>query len=179
MLGLTFIAQYYTLISLSFPHLNRVKFRLTNKGRCDILPCMRNYELTLLLKASVDESSLQGLLGEIASMLQDEGALIITQDIKGKRALLAPVKKHSEAQLAVIKFTMDPQKIESMDTNLKNKESILRFALLTYTPQKAKERLIAKPVATPAIAKEEPAEVEKVEIGDIDKKLEEIFKDEV
>ncbi|MCH8048964.1 30S ribosomal protein S6 [Patescibacteria group bacterium] len=136
---------------------------------------MRNYELTLLLKADLMESELQGLLGEIASMLQDESALIISQDSKGKRALLAPVNKHSEAQLAVIKFTADPQKIESINKNLKTKENVLRFTLLSYIPQRAKERIIAKTPAAPAA--KETTEEKKVEIGDIDKKLEEIFKD--
>ena len=130
---------------------------------------MRNYELTLLLKVGLTEGELQGHLGEIASMLQDEGALIMSQDSKGKRALLAPVNKHSEAQLAVIKFSADPQKIESIDKNLKEKESVLRFALLSYTPQKAKQRFIVKTPAA-SVAKE-ATEEEKVEIGDIDKKL--------
>ena len=137
---------------------------------------MRNYELTLLLRVNLMESELQGLLGEIASMLQDEGALIISQDGKGKRSLLAPVNKHSEAHLAVIKFTADPQKIESIHKNLKEKEDILRFALLSYVPKKAKERVIAKTTIATPVAKETKEE-QKVEIGDIDKKLEEIFKD--
>ncbi|MDA1337282.1 MAG: 30S ribosomal protein S6 [bacterium] len=138
---------------------------------------MRNYELTLLLRTDVVESELQGLLGEISSMLQDEGALITSQDSKGKRALLAPVKKHAEARLAVIKFTIDPQKIEVMDKKLREKESILRFTLLSYAPGKAKERTILKTVVA-AIVKE-PTELEKVELEDIDKRLAEIFREEV
>lgn len=137
---------------------------------------MRNYELTLLLKADLMESELQELLGEIASILQDEGALIMSQDSKGKRALPVLLKKQSEAELAVFKFALDPQKIEGMGKNLKAKEKILRFTLLSYTPQRAKERIVAKAIATPITR--EPTEEEKVEIGDIDKKLEEIFKDD-
>ena len=139
---------------------------------------MRNYELTLLLKADLMESELQELLGKIASMIQDEGALIINQDHRGKRALIVPIKKHSEAELAFIKFTLDPQKIEHVEKGLKAQENILRFALLSYIPKKAKERtIIAKTLATPIT--KESTEEEKVEIGDIDKKLEEIFKDEL
>jgi len=137
---------------------------------------MRNYELTLLLKADLMESELQELLGEIAFILQDEGALIMSQDSKGRRALPVPLKKHSEAELAVVKFALDPQKLESVGKNLRTKENILRFTLLFYAPQRAKERTIAKTIATPII--HEPTEEEKVEIGDIDKKLEEIFKDD-
>ena len=138
---------------------------------------MRNYELTLLLKTDLTESELQELTGEIASMLQDEGALMISQNNKGKRALGAPVKKHSEAMLVVLKFVLDPQKLEGVEKNLRNKESILRFALLSYLPKKAKEHTIAKTAAAPIT--QGPTEEEKVEIGDIDKKLEEIFKDDI
>jgi len=138
---------------------------------------MRNYELTLLLKADLSESELQELLGEVVSMLQDAGALIMSQDAKGKRRLPAPVQKHSEAELAVVKFVLDPQKLEGIEKNLRAKENILRFTLLCYIPQKARERTIAKTFATPITR--EPTEEEKVEIGDIDKKLEEIFKDEL
>ena len=136
---------------------------------------MRNYELTLLLKIGPTESELQELLGEIASMLQDEGALIVSQDNRGKRALPAFVQKHSEAELAVVKFTLDPKKLGGVEKSLRAKENILRFTLISYIPQKAKERTIAKTIATSVT--HEPTEKEKVEIGDIDKKLEEIFKD--
>jgi len=140
-------------------------------------PRMRNYELTLLLKTDLSESELQELLGEIASMLQDEGALIMGQDNRGKRHLPTFIKKHSEAELAILKFTLDPQKLERIQKGLRAKDSILRFALLSYIPKKAKESTISKAVVTPITR--EPTEEKKVEIGDIDKKLEEIFKDEL
>lgn len=137
---------------------------------------MRNYELTVLLKTGPAESELQELLGEIASLLQNEGALIVSQESKGKRFLKTPVKKQQEAELAVLKFTLDPAKLEGTTKNLKEKESILRFILLTYLPRKAKELTRAKTMAPPA--NQEEQEEQRVELGDIDKKLEEIFKDE-
>ena len=149
---------------------------MTERANHDIVPYMRNYELTLLLKADLMESELQELLGETSSMLQDEGALIINQDIKGRRVLPALVQKHSEAELAVIKFTLDPQKLVGVQKNLKAKENILRFTLLSYLPKKAKEPTIAKITATSVT--HEPTEEEKVELEDIDKKLEEIFKED-
>jgi ribosomal protein S6 len=136
---------------------------------------MRNYELTLLLKTDLTESELQEFLGEVASVLQDSGALIMSQDTKGKRRLPAAVKKQHEAELAVLKFALDPSKLGNVESNLKTKENILRFSLLSYTPKKAQERVIAK-VAAPL--SQEATEEEKVELEDIDKKLEEIFKDD-
>ncbi|OHA65980.1 MAG: hypothetical protein A3D64_02755 [Candidatus Wildermuthbacteria bacterium RIFCSPHIGHO2_02_FULL_49_9] len=137
---------------------------------------MRNYELALLLKVGVNESELQEFLGETTSLLQDAGALIMSQENKGKRFLLSPVKKHREAELAVVRFTLDPARLEGVAKNLKDKEKILRFILLSYLPRKARELTMAKAAAVPA--HQENLEEHRVEIEDIDKKLEEIFKDE-
>ena len=138
---------------------------------------MRNYELTLLVKADSTEAKLKELLGEITSILQDAGALLMGQESKGKRSLGSPIQKHHEAELAVIKFTLDPQKLVEIEKGLKAKDAILRFALLLYMPRKSEKRIAARSVAVPAIS--EAPEQQKVEIEDIDKKLEEIFKDEL
>jgi small subunit ribosomal protein S6 len=138
---------------------------------------MRNYELTLLAKADITGPQLQELFGEVISLLQDAGALIMGQDSKGKRSLGSPIQERHEAELAVVKFSLDPQKLKDVEKNLKTKDAILRFALLLYMPRKADKHAIATPAALSA-AHQEPEE-QKVEIGDIDKKLEEIFKDEL
>lgn len=134
---------------------------------------MRNYELTLLLPATLAEEQLQTLLGQIAGELQDQGALVMTQEGKGRRAFPAPIKKQREGCLALIKFTLDPAKIPQIQEILKGRENILRFLLLGSSPGKVHEPLMAQ-----SAAPKETLE-EKVELGEIDKKLEEIFKDEV
>ncbi|MDP4007248.1 MAG: 30S ribosomal protein S6 [bacterium] len=137
---------------------------------------MRNYELSLLLKTDMAESELQTLLGDVMSMLQDAGALLLGQESKGKRPLRTSIKKQQEAELAVLKFTLDPAKLGDVEQNLRTKENILRFMMLSYLPRKARERTLLKTVSAPLI--QETTEEQKVEIEDIDKKLEEIFKDD-
>lgn len=134
---------------------------------------MRNYELTLLLKTGLGESELQAFLGELTSLLQDAGALIMGQDFKGRRRLPAAIQKQQETELAVLKFALDPLKLAGIEQELRTKENILRFSLLSYAPRKAQERVIARTTSAPQITEEE-----KVELGDIDKKLQEIFKDD-
>jgi ribosomal protein S6 len=140
---------------------------------------MRNYELTLLLKADLAEGQVQGILGEIASMLQDQGALLLSQDTKGKRTLPSPVKSQGMVELAVLKFSLDPLKLAAVEKDLKTRDSIIRFFLLSYLPYtKARrgEKVIAK-AGAPAPQRQETQE-DKVEIEDIDRRLEEIFRDE-
>lgn len=137
---------------------------------------MRNYELTLLFKADAAEGRAQGLLAEIASMLQDHGAIVISQDAKGKRALPVPIQKQTAAELAVLRFNLDPAKVEDVEKNLKTKDALVRFTLLSYLPRKARELSIARPAAAPL--SRQAQEEQKVELQDIDKKLEEIFKDD-
>lgn len=136
---------------------------------------MRNYELTLLLKPGLEEALRQELSAKVASLLQEAGALIVSQDSKGKRFLASPIAKQREAELAVVKFTVDPQRIPDVEKGLKATEAILRFTLLSWLPRKAQERTVARPVTFAAA--QENTEEPRVELGDIDKKLEEIFKD--
>jgi ribosomal protein S6 len=140
---------------------------------------MRNYELTLLLGATLTEAELQAALGETAGILQDQGALIMTQGVVGKRFLPAAVKKHQEVHLVLFRFNLDPGKVEVLEKNLRDNQRILRHSLLSYLPKKTKEPVMAKAAPLLDSQQTEPqTEESKADLKDIDKKLEEIFKDE-
>lgn len=137
---------------------------------------MRNYELSLLLKAELAEGQIQGLLGEVASILQDQGALLLSQDMKGKRTLPSPVKNQGIVELAVLKFSLDPAKLETVEKDLRTRDSILRFFMLSYLPRRARGNRVMAKTAAAVVPERQETEEEKVEIEDIDKRLEEIFK---
>jgi len=141
---------------------------------------MRNYELTLLVKPELTETQLQELLSAITSLLQDQGALIGSQDVKGKKVLPAAVAGYPSVELVVMKFTLDPKKIEEVTKGLKTQEALIRHFLLTYLPtRKARgERIMAKSAVSAPALKEEAEQAEQISNEDIDKKLAEIFKQE-
>tara|TARA_Y100000310_G_scaffold345762_1_gene469556 strand:+ start:7911 stop:8330 length:420 start_codon:yes stop_codon:yes gene_type:complete len=138
---------------------------------------MKNYELTILLSPVLTQEQLQETFQQLTTSLQNQGAIVMSQDLKGRRSLLSPIKGNQEATLAVIKFTLDPVKLEQLKTSLNKQDSILRLMLLSWTPRKTEQKIMPQPQTMPQQTPE--PEAEKVEVGDIDKKLEEIFKDEL
>lgn len=135
---------------------------------------MRNYELNLLLAPTLGEEELKETVNSLLSLLQDQGAIVMSQDVKGRRSFFAAQKGTREALLATVRFTLDPSRLEAVEKAIKQDQKVLRHLLLSWAPRKTKERVVA-----PAAA-EQPAQPEekKAEIGDIDKRLEEIFLEE-
>lgn len=140
---------------------------------------MRNYELTLVFSGDLKTEQLTQALEEIISFIQDKGGILLNQEIRGKRALLAPIKAQKEGNLAVVKFTIDPSHKEELGKYLKEDSKILRFLCIVSVSRKAKQKTphLTPSIAYPAMPKEQVQEETKsIDLGDIDKKLEEIFK---
>ena len=145
-----------------------------NSGR---LKTMRNYELTLLFSPILSEEEVNNTVQQIAATIQDKGGMLGRQDVKGKKPLLAPIKRHKEAYLGILGFSLSEDQALQIEKVLEERNGLLRSMLL-YVPARKKPAVphFAK-VAAERIP-EPIAEQPKVETEDIDKQLEEIFKDE-
>ena len=141
---------------------------------------MRNYELTLVFSGDLKAEQLTLALEEIVSLIQGKGGILLNQEIRGKRALLAPIKTQKEGSLAALKFTIDPSHIEELREHLKEDKKILRFLCVVSVSRKVKEKTprLASSIGSPSAMPQERTEGETkiIDFGDIDKKLEEIFK---
>ena len=151
---------------------------------------MRNYELTLVFSEDLKADQLTQEQENIISFVQGKGGILLNQEIRGKRALLSPIKTQKEGNLAALKFTIDPSHIEELEKYLKEDQKILRFLCVVSVSRKVKEktphlfepepqsrRLTPQIGSIPAMPKEQTEGKTKIiDLGDIDKKLEEIFK---
>ena len=106
------------------------------------------------------------------------------QDVKGKKPILAPINKQTEANVAVLKFNMAPDKVGGLKQQLTEEADVLRSMLLVIHPEKKKDptpRITpAQPTPAEALktAAQSAAAQEKVGAQEIDKQLEEIFNKE-
>ena len=57
---------------------------------------MRNYELTLVLAGDLTGEQLTQTVENVIFLIQGKGGLLLSQDVQGKRALLAPINNHKE-----------------------------------------------------------------------------------
>lgn len=138
----------------------------------DISAYMRNYELTLLVNPGLGEEETQGVLQRVTSLFQECGGIVSAQNLLGKRSLPAPIVKQREAYLASLAATAPPEKVGQIEQKLKETKDVLRF-LLTVKKHRAvkakapRVRKIHKPILK--------GPSEKMELADIDKKIEEMI----
>lgn len=93
------------------------------------------------------------------------------QELRGKRKLAYPVKNQTNAHVAQINVSCAPESLENVRDSFKSHASVLRYLVA----------IAHRPDPAPRSRREAPKEAprERVEIADIDKKLEEIFKEGV
>lgn len=164
---------------------------------------MNYYELTCLILPELSTEELTKLSSEIVNFIKENNGLVrkITEPIR--RKLGYPIKKRSsenissdnnmvkkEAFLTTFNFCFnEAKKIKSLEKKLKQENRILRFMILTKKePVKEKISLpkkIIKPAFAPDLTKAKPdltkaekkekAKIKKVELKEIDEKIEEIL----
>lgn len=137
---------------------------------------MRNYEITCLIAPELSEEEAQKFQEKISSLIQSEGGIII--EIKGMiKKIFFFTKKRKEAFTFTLGFQMEPDNLQSLNKKLKDEKQIIRF--FTMVKPKFREmarqrrREIKKSVERVTEEKTEPKI--KVEIAEIEKKLEEIL----
>jgi len=128
---------------------------------------MRFYELTYLISPEVSKDELRELREKINSIIQKEGGVLNEASLPMKRDLAYPIQKQKEAFFINLNFYFEPEKMKNLEKELKSEKKILRYLILATTPIKvplAKERKMSK-----------PKKPKKVELKEIEKKLEEIL----
>lgn len=126
------------------------------------------YELSFLISPLLDQKELETLIQEVKNLIEQKGGRIENEMLEPKRKLGYPILKFTEAVLVSFDFSMPGSTIPALKNEVKNKKDILRYILF----QKQKKSLSKKKTLPPK-AKSKP---QKVELKDLDKKLEEILK---
>ena len=137
---------------------------------------MRNYEITLILSSVKQEEELNDIFQKFIAFIQEQGGILEKQQIIGKRHLGSPIQKKEEGILATVSFSISQEKLPEIEKALKETTDVLRYLISHKKPIRlAKQRPKKERVFTTA-----PRETtaEKIELKNIDEKLEEIFKEQ-
>lgn len=136
---------------------------------------MKKYELTYLASPELSENGIKTLQEKISSFIQkDEGFLNETSMAPQKR-LAYPIKKRVTAYLVILNFQLDPKKLQEFEKKLRTETDILRHMVIVKPIfRKIETRPRRMPISR--ISEKTPKPKSKVEIAEIEKKLEEILK---
>lgn len=159
---------------------------------------MKNYELTCLISPELKTDEAEKIAGEISEFLQKEGGLIIKSATADYKALGYIIKKQSACFLMSLDFSLEAEKIKILEEKIKKDQRILRHLITTKKPatEEYKNKRDKKVFTDKKIVSEEEqgkkiskslydrdpsagrlGAEKKVELKDIDEKLEEILKE--
>jgi len=127
---------------------------------------MHHYEFNFLISPNLANKELDSLVEKINSLIQEGGKIFVNKKIQ-RRKLAFLIKKEGEAWLYSLKFipkeSLQKNFLKSLEKELKQKKEILRYLILKKERKLTKEKKYFR---------QKPKE--KVELEEIEKKLEEI-----
>ena len=130
---------------------------------------MKNYELTYLISSDVSGEELKNLSEKIKSFIQEEEGAIKKTTESSKTKLGYPIKEKEQGFLTVLNFSLNPEKIANLEKKLKAENQILRYMILN---KDLSEKIVYSKRTSPELKTKES---KKVELKEIDKKIEEIL----
>lgn len=157
---------------------------------------MKTYELTYIISSQVNSAEIDIILKNIESFIQEQEGIILSPQsgipFAGKsektsaKTLAYPIKKQSSGYFITLEFQALEDKIKEIKSKIEKDNKILRHFIIVKKPIKEmKERRIRKPLfmqnkiekpsfANPSENRGKKSEG-KVELEEIEKKLDEIF----
>lgn len=156
---------------------------------------MKQYELNYIISPELKIEEAEGLASEISALLQKEGGVIIKAESPAPKTLSYPIKKQGTGFQVGLEFNFEPEKLSILEEKIRKDLRILRYLMFVKKPprkereKRTKKTGEEKPSFVPAFAspshkasdeqrKASEGKVEKkVELKDIEEKLEEILKE--
>ena len=140
---------------------------------------MKQYELAYLINPILSEDEARSLQEQIASNIKDGGGVLDGVISPVRKRLAYPIKKQVQAFFGSMTFHFNPESLPALDKKIKEDNQIIRHLIVFKPPVKAikirrrirkegEEFVSAAPTARPERKK-------KVELKEIEKKLEEIL----
>ncbi len=127
---------------------------------------MRHYELTYLISPDLSEKEAKVFSEKIISLIQGLGGELLGE-------VKTPVRKKM-AYLATLNFHLDPEKLGGLEKGLKSENQVLRYIILTK-PKHITRYVLGEKVPPSKLPKKIVKPEAKVELKEIEKKLEEIL----
>ncbi len=144
---------------------------------------MKKYELIYFISLNLSGEEAKSLSQKVSGFIEKQGKLERTEDPR-KKKMAYPVK---EAFMSVIIFSFEPDQLKILESKLKADTQIIRYmitikkAIKKVPERKLKKILSPKEPERLSFLKPRKEEIhtetKKVELKEIDQKIEEILKD--
>lgn len=149
------------------------------------------YEILYILPSKYSDTEVEGVSGEVNTMLEASGAKVLKSEVAGKLKLAYPIKGNNHGTYVLAYIEAEGAKLAKIDQDLKLSENVVRhvivkrekgipsstFRLTSYqAPLTPEGKRSASEEKAPRRQTETPAETStKLTVEELDKKLDEIL----
>ena len=157
---------------------------------------MQHYELLLILSIKLSEEEQKKSLKGVLDLIKKEGGQVTKNEDWGKRKIAFQIKHERHGYYFLIELDLEPAKLKAIEKIFKLTPEILRYTIVKSRiktkeeiekEERIKEKRIAeeeekikeKMAAEEKAVEKKPAREKKVSLEDLDKKLDEILKEDV
>jgi len=153
---------------------------------------MKTYELTYIVSPEIKLEEAEAKAKEIESIIQNKEGMILKQSNPVAITLSYPIKKRPSGFFGILEFQLEPEKLIELKETLAKDGKIVRHMVIIKEPAKPRKerRTKTKPILAseieqkteiepkvnkPSFAKGFGEAKEKVELKDIEQKLDELL----
>lgn len=157
---------------------------------------MQHYELLSVLSIKLNEEEQKKAVEKVIDLIKKEGGQVTKNEDWGRRKLAYQIKHERHGFYLLLEFDLMPNKLSVISKFLKLTPEILRYMMVQAKirteeeiakERRIKERRIAeeekklkeKIAAEEKPVEKKPAKEKKISLEDLDKKLDEILKEDV
>ena len=133
---------------------------------------MKKYQITYLISTELSEKEVTEISEKIGSFIQEHKGILTQRKKPVAKKLGTQIKAQKTAYVASLNFQLDVENLTAFDAllkKIKNEAKILRYLITNEKTAEEKKSIIRKPFAKKA------KETQKVELKEIEKKLNEIL----
>ena len=91
---------------------------------------MRNYELTFIVPADVNDEDMNGVVNQIQGWVEGSQGKVTKVDHWGRRRLAYNIAEYGEGNYILLNLELDPQATTELERNLKLSDRVLRHLLI-------------------------------------------------
>ncbi len=91
---------------------------------------MNNYETVFILNPVLSEPQVKEAVEKFKTVLTDNGATIVNEELWGLRKLAYPIQKKTTGSYTLIEFTAEPTVVAKLETAYRRDEKVLRYFTL-------------------------------------------------
>lgn len=149
-----------------------------------------HYELLFILPNKYTEDELAPVNAQVEQLIVAQGAAITYRETWGKRKLAYPIKKNAYGYYQLVEFDLEAQKLNELNRNLALSADVVRHQIVSKRMRTAEEirqekqavedrikqdQVQAQAAQEPAAVVEKPKDDGKLELKDLDQKLDKIL----